>query len=104
MTASTVQLAALALAFAAMTFLIHRLHRAFREHRFLPLTPEMKGSKSGMRPGGREGTGPFVDMHQARTIQRALAGTLILSWLWMFGLVTLLLVVTTLKSIVERGL
>ena len=100
MPASPAQMLAAALACAALAFLIHRLRRAMRENRFLPLTPEMKGQMSGLRPGGRDGTEPFVDMHHARTIQRTLAGALMLSWIAVLGFCALALTAVALKAIV----
>ena len=100
MPASPAQMLAAALACAALAFLIHRLHRAMRENRFLPLTPEMKGQMSGLRPGGRDGTEPFVDMHHARSIQRALMNAFLLSWMWILSFAAVAVGLMGLKALV----
>ena len=94
------QFLAASMACAALAFLLHRLHRAMRENRFLPLSPEMKGTLSSLRPDGRKGSEPFVDLHHARSVQRALMSPFLLSWIWVLGLAAFALTAVALKTLV----
>jgi hypothetical protein len=97
MSFSSAQLLAAAMAFAALAFLVHRLRVALHANRFLPITPQMKGQLSNLRPGGRDSGEPLVDLHHARTVQRGLANALLLSWMAISGLIALALALAGLK-------